>query len=68
MNSQLGTDLAQGPALGVQIGSTLNVHRDTVTAGTSRRSAELKRKRPAPAERTSSQQPPLALSNCYVDQ
>jgi hypothetical protein len=29
-NAQLGTDLAQGPALGVQVGCTLNVHRDTV--------------------------------------
>ena len=26
MNAQLGTDLAQGPALGVQVGCTLNVH------------------------------------------
>jgi hypothetical protein len=31
-NAQLGTDLAQGPALGVQVGCTLNVHRDTVTS------------------------------------
>ena len=30
MNAQLGTDLAQGPALGVQVGCTLNVHRATV--------------------------------------
>jgi hypothetical protein len=30
MNAQLGTDLAQGPTLGVQVGSTLNIHRDTV--------------------------------------
>jgi hypothetical protein len=30
-NAQLGTDLAQGPALGVQIGCTLNVHGATVT-------------------------------------
>jgi hypothetical protein len=29
-NAQLGTDLAQGPALGVQVGCTLNVHRATV--------------------------------------
>ena len=34
-NAQLGTDLAQGPALGVQVGCTLNVHRATVTAVTS---------------------------------
>jgi hypothetical protein len=26
MNAQLGADLAQGPALGVQVGRTLNVH------------------------------------------
>jgi hypothetical protein len=31
MNAQLGADLAQGPALGVQVGSTLNVHGATVT-------------------------------------
>jgi hypothetical protein len=31
MNAQLGTDLAQAPALGIQVGCTLNVHRDTVT-------------------------------------
>jgi hypothetical protein len=31
MNAQLGTDLAQGPALGVQGGCTLNIHRATVT-------------------------------------
>jgi hypothetical protein len=30
MNAQLGTDLAQGPTLGVKVGCTLNVHRDTV--------------------------------------
>ena len=30
---QLRTDLAQSPAPGVQVGCTLNVHRDTVTAG-----------------------------------
>ena len=30
MNAQLGTDLAQGPALGVQVGCTLNVHGATV--------------------------------------
>jgi hypothetical protein len=29
-NAQLGTDLAQGPAPGVQIGCTRNVHRVTV--------------------------------------
>jgi hypothetical protein len=29
-NTQLGTDLAQGPTLGVQVGCTLNVHRATV--------------------------------------
>ena len=32
MNAQLGTDLAQGPTLGVQVGCTLNVHRATVTS------------------------------------
>jgi hypothetical protein len=32
MNAQLGTDLAQGPALGVQVGRTLSVHHATVTA------------------------------------
>ena len=31
VNAQLGTDLAQGPALGVQVGCTLNVHGATVT-------------------------------------
>jgi hypothetical protein len=31
MNAQLGTDLAQGPALGVQVGCTLNIHGGTVT-------------------------------------
>jgi hypothetical protein len=31
-NAQLGTDLAQCPALGVQVGCTLNVHLVTVTA------------------------------------
>jgi len=31
MNAQLGTDLAQRPTLGVQVGCTVNVHRDTVT-------------------------------------
>ena len=29
-NAQLGTDLAHGPALGVQVGCTLNVQGDTV--------------------------------------
>jgi hypothetical protein len=32
MNAQLGTDLAQSPAPGVQVGCTLNVHRATVTS------------------------------------
>jgi hypothetical protein len=32
MNAQLGTDLAQRPTLGVQVGRTLNVHRATVTS------------------------------------
>jgi hypothetical protein len=32
MNTQLGTDLAQAPTLLVQVGCTLNVHRDTVTS------------------------------------
>jgi hypothetical protein len=31
-NAQLGTDLAQTPTLGVQVGCTLNVHGDTVTS------------------------------------
>jgi hypothetical protein len=31
MKSQLGTDLAQRSTLRVQVGCTLNVHRDTVT-------------------------------------
>jgi hypothetical protein len=31
-DAQLGSDLAQGPALGVQIGCTLNIHCVTVTA------------------------------------
>jgi hypothetical protein len=31
VNAQLGTDPAQGPALGVQISCTLYVHRVTVT-------------------------------------
>jgi hypothetical protein len=32
MNAQLGTDLTQGPSLGVQVGCTLNVHGATVTS------------------------------------
>jgi hypothetical protein len=32
MSAQLGTDLPQGPALGVQVSCTLNVHRATVTS------------------------------------
>jgi hypothetical protein len=32
MNAQLGADLAQGPALGVQVGGSLNVHGDTVAS------------------------------------
>ena len=32
MNAQLGTDLAKGPALAVQVARTVNVHRDTVTS------------------------------------
>ena len=31
-DAKLGTDLAQAPALAVQVGCTLNVHRDTVTS------------------------------------
>jgi hypothetical protein len=31
MNAQLGTDLAEGPTLGVQVGRTLNVHGATAT-------------------------------------
>jgi hypothetical protein len=30
-NAQLGTDLAQSPTLGVQVGCTLNIHGATVT-------------------------------------
>jgi hypothetical protein len=32
MDAQLGTDLAQSPTLGVQVGRTLNVHGVTVSA------------------------------------
>lgn len=32
MNAQLGTDLAEAPALGVQVGCSLDVHGDTVTS------------------------------------
>jgi hypothetical protein len=32
MNTQLGTDLAQSPTLGVQVGYTLNVHGGSVTS------------------------------------
>jgi hypothetical protein len=32
VNAQLGTDLAQRPTPGVQVGCTLNVHGDTVAA------------------------------------
>jgi hypothetical protein len=32
MNAQFGTDLSQGPALGVQVGCAVNVHGVTVTA------------------------------------
>ena len=32
MNVELGTDLAEGPALGVRVGCTLNVHRATVAS------------------------------------
>jgi hypothetical protein len=31
MNAQFGTDLAKAPALGVQVGCTFYIHRDTVT-------------------------------------
>jgi hypothetical protein len=31
-NAQLGTDLAQGPTLAVQVRGTLNVHGATVTS------------------------------------
>jgi hypothetical protein len=31
MKTQLGNDLVQGPALGVQVGCTLNIHYATVT-------------------------------------
>jgi hypothetical protein len=31
-NAQLGTDLAQRPAQGIQVGRTVNVHRDTVAS------------------------------------
>jgi hypothetical protein len=32
MNAQLGTDLAQGPTLGVQVGCTVNLRCATVTS------------------------------------
>jgi hypothetical protein len=32
MSAQLGTDLTQGPALGVQVGCAFNVHGATATA------------------------------------
>jgi hypothetical protein len=32
MNAQLGADLAQAPTLGIQVGSPLNVHGDTVAS------------------------------------
>ena len=32
MNAKLGTDLAHGPTLAVQVCCTVNVHRATVTA------------------------------------
>jgi hypothetical protein len=32
VNAQLGTYLAQGPALAIQVGCTLNVHGDTVAS------------------------------------
>jgi hypothetical protein len=32
MNAQLGTDLAEGPTLGVQVGCPLNVHGVTVAS------------------------------------
>ena len=35
-NAQLGTDLARGPTLGVQVGWPLNVHSVTVTAQSAR--------------------------------
>ena len=31
-NAQLGTNLAQGPALGVQVGCAIDVHCDTVAS------------------------------------
>ena len=31
-NAQLSTDLAQTPTLGVQVGCTRNIHRDTVAS------------------------------------
>jgi hypothetical protein len=37
-NTQLGTDLAQTPTLGIQAGCTLNVHRATVTSLTENQS------------------------------
>jgi hypothetical protein len=40
MNPQLGTDLAQGPTLGVQVGCTLNVHSITVTVSAGSASAD----------------------------
>ena len=32
MNAQLGTDLTEGPTLGVQVGCLLNVHGATVAS------------------------------------
>jgi hypothetical protein len=37
MNAKLRTDLAQGPAPGIQVGCTVNVHRVTVPSLSPRR-------------------------------
>jgi hypothetical protein len=44
-NAQLGTDLAQSPALGVQVGRTLNVHRATVMGPTPARALRCRQRR-----------------------
>ena len=39
MNARLGTDLAQGPALGERSAARINVHRDTVASLSRKRQA-----------------------------
>lgn len=41
INAQLGTDLAR-PTLGIQVGSTLNVHRATVAAARAARDEDFR--------------------------